>query len=323
MDFGEARKYDSGSEDETDIRFIPIREYPFHPEIRCHITGLPKSVIIRISINLWFRRLNNMQKKFRKIAVCCFSVLCFLWISDAYGQAKERRLTISNISLDKKTFFPDKDAGVKISYKLSGDAFVAIRFYNDRDIRVRTLTQNEITASGSHSAEWDGKNDSGEPLPSGVYIYTIEAKRDNGERVMYDPADETGGILLKVRKPFLDTESGEISYVMPKAGMVRMRAGIKEGPLLKTIIDWEPKEAGKNVEKWDGKDKSGLIDLFRIPKREAHIFAYSLPDNCIILSDSSPSFVKGDQGRFEYRPRKKTDAKLKYEHALHKKIGLP
>jgi len=40
-DFGEPREYDSGQEDETDIPESADREYPFHPRIRSHITGLP------------------------------------------------------------------------------------------------------------------------------------------------------------------------------------------------------------------------------------------------------------------------------------------
>ncbi|OQX02695.1 MAG: hypothetical protein BWK80_57295, partial [Desulfobacteraceae bacterium IS3] len=185
-----------------------------------------------------------MLKKNSISATCCFFISCLLCLYAADAGAEENPLRISNVSLDKKTFSPDKDSKVTISYKLSGDAAVTVNIYDESDRRVRTLGSHVKTAAGFCSAEWDGKDDEGKFLPSGAYIYTLEAIGDKGEKAKYDPADQTGGILLEIRKPVLDTEKGEISYVLPKAGMVRIRAGIKEGPHLRTLIDWTPREAG-------------------------------------------------------------------------------
>jgi len=261
-----------------------------------------------------------MLKKILISATCCFFISCLLCFQAADAGAEENPLRISNVSLDKKTFSPEKDGSVKITYKLSKDAAVTVNIYDESDRRVRTLGSHVKTAAGFCSAEWDGKDDEGKFLPSGAYIYTLEAVGDSGEKAKYDPADQTGGMLLEIRKPVLDTEKGEISYVLPKAGMVRIRAGIKEGPHLRTLIDWTPREAGANTEKWDGKDKAGLIDLFQIPKREVYIFAYSLPDNCIILktkpAESVPVLFANNP---EYRSKTEGYSDPKYKHALHEK----
>jgi hypothetical protein len=225
--------------------------------------------------------------------------------------------------LDKKTFRVDKEKSVNIGYTVSKDALVAIKLYNSSDFIVRTLVKNYKASAGSHSIAWDGKNDSGEIIPEGVYIYTIDASCVNGERNVYDPADETGGLLLKVRKLFLDIEKRELVYIMPRAGMVRIRTGIKNGPLLKTVIDWEPREAGRQIEKWDGRDKSNLIDLFKIPEREIYIFAYSLPDNTIIVKKTNPGEQAANNNLLkkeaELRPKHIVDPRTKYKHALHDK----
>jgi hypothetical protein len=276
-----------------------------------------------------------MCLRFCFLLLYVFFTLFFTGTSTVFCQADKadsKPLSISNIFLDKKTFSPVSDSSVTIHYTLSKDAFVTVRLYNESDVLIRKLIQGQKTAEGSHSVKWDGKNDAGDAMPSGVYIYTIEAEDDFGNKVIYDPADESGGLLLEPRKPFLDKEKGEISYVMPKAGMVCIRAGIKDGPLLHTVLDWEAREAGKNTEKWNGKDKSGLIDMFSIPNRDLYIFAYSLPNNSIILSDKesgqlSDSFPgsawkrspDGSAVPTEYRPRKETDPKTKYRHALHEK----
>ena len=235
--------------------------------------------------------------------------------------AENKPLSISNISLDKKTFDITKDDNVRIKYRLSTDAQVTIRLYDSSDMLIKTIAEGIQASGGEHSISWDGKNERGEAVPEGAYIYTIEAIGFDGKIVRYDPADETGGVLLKVRKPFLDIEKGEIAYVMPRAGMVRIRAGIKSGPLLRTVIDWEPRGAGKNTEKWDGKDKAGLIDLFKTPEREIFIFAYTLPDNAIIVKGEhlvdKENHINPLQGVTERRPQDKAYPVSKYEHALH------
>ena len=40
--------------------------------------------------------------------------------------------------------------------------------------KVRTLVSGDVEA-GYHQAEWDGKNDAGVPVTSGVYLYRFTA----------------------------------------------------------------------------------------------------------------------------------------------------
>jgi flagellar hook assembly protein FlgD len=48
---------------------------------------------------------------------------------------------------------------------------------------VRTLVDG-VQAAGSHSAEWDGTNDSGRHVESGVYFYAIRAGSYESQRRM-------------------------------------------------------------------------------------------------------------------------------------------
>ena len=66
-----------------------------------------------------------------------------------------------------------------IPYQLSEPAEVTLRIYTVNGILVRTLalghTPVGIYQSRSRAAYWDGKNDVGEPVASGLYFYTLTA----------------------------------------------------------------------------------------------------------------------------------------------------
>ena len=61
----------------------------------------------------------------------------------------------------------------RIGYTLVQPGPVALRIYNLLGQRVRTLV-DAIHPSGEHAVTWDGRNDTGDPVASGVYLYALE-----------------------------------------------------------------------------------------------------------------------------------------------------
>ena len=49
-----------------------------------------------------------------------------------------------------------------------------LSIYNLLGQRVRVLV-NEVQATGAYEVKWDGRNDNGLPLSSGVYVYRIKS----------------------------------------------------------------------------------------------------------------------------------------------------
>jgi flagellar hook assembly protein FlgD len=49
---------------------------------------------------------------------------------------------------------------------------VSLIVYDVTGARVRTLVDTSVPA-GAHSAAWDGRNDSRQPVGSGVYFYRL------------------------------------------------------------------------------------------------------------------------------------------------------
>jgi hypothetical protein len=61
-----------------------------------------------------------------------------------------------------------------IQYSLGEATHVTLRVYNTLGQVVATLV-NDVQSAGYKSVVWNGKNDSGAPVASGLYIYTLTA----------------------------------------------------------------------------------------------------------------------------------------------------
>jgi len=72
-----------------------------------------------------------------------------------------------------KTFFYPRRERILIPYVMARDGNVKITIYNIRGQRVRDLI-NDDRAAGSHSTPWNGRNDRGEIISSGIYIVFID-----------------------------------------------------------------------------------------------------------------------------------------------------
>jgi len=63
-----------------------------------------------------------------------------------------------------------------IEYHLTDDGWVTLAIYNGLGQKVRTLVHRPQLA-GIHRVEWDGRNDRGQRLPSGLYYYQLRTEK--------------------------------------------------------------------------------------------------------------------------------------------------
>jgi len=61
-----------------------------------------------------------------------------------------------------------------ITFALGKDAATSLSIFNTRGQKVRTLVNAPLTM-GSHSITWDGRDDSGRALASGLYFYRLSS----------------------------------------------------------------------------------------------------------------------------------------------------
>jgi hypothetical protein len=69
--------------------------------------------------------------------------------------------------------FPNPfNSGTTIAYSIRNEGYVSIRIYNVQGRLIKSLVDENKHAK-TYSAEWDGKNDNGDPVASGVYLYRM------------------------------------------------------------------------------------------------------------------------------------------------------
>jgi len=70
--------------------------------------------------------------------------------------------------------FPNPfNPSTEISFRLSSEEFVALNIYNSRGQLIKTILKNNLQL-GDHSATWDGLDDSGKQVASGIYFYELK-----------------------------------------------------------------------------------------------------------------------------------------------------
>jgi len=87
-------------------------------------------------------------------------------------RVEERTLDAVTLTVNPNPF----NATARVAFELGSGGSVEVDIYDVTGARVRVLFREEIPA-GYHEREWDGRNDSGEPVSSGVYFVRLATVR--------------------------------------------------------------------------------------------------------------------------------------------------
>ncbi len=192
-------------------------------------------------------------------------------------------LQINPVTADKAFFLPAKGEQVTVRFRLSAPARASLLIYDAREILVRRVAAKGELPAGEHALAWDGREDRGKLLPPEAYHYAVRATA-GAERVEFDLTDRTGTPAVIARDVAWDPNKKVIRYLLPEASRVNVRVGLQNGgPLLRTLLNWLPREAGVQEEPWDGMDESGVIDLSAHPRMSILVHAVGLPKNTIVI----------------------------------------
>ena len=89
------------------------------------------------------------------------------------GSEETAEAIVTQIELEQSR--PNPTSGpMEISFALPASGFADVRIYDPQGRQVRILAAREL-AAGRHSVSWDGTDDAGRPVPSGIYLYRLQS----------------------------------------------------------------------------------------------------------------------------------------------------
>lgn len=173
-------------------------------------------------------------------------------------------------------FNPSRGEEFRIPVKLSKEAEVSVTIFTADGDPIATLAKVETLNPGSHEFLWDGKDAQGVIVPDDAYVPVLSAKLRDGKTIDIDPRTFSGGEVVEDLNVEV-TSTQEIIYYLPAPSRVLIRVGVKNGPMMRSLVNWVPKATGKNIQRWNGFDADNLIDLRNNERLSVLVTAYRLP----------------------------------------------
>ena len=225
---------------------------------------------------------------------------------------------IERLVLPKTTFNPSIGRKLDLVVVLKKQAKVTIRVYDPDWHEIAIPVVAMPMDAGENTIQWDGKDKEGQIVPDEAYFFTLDATTSDGEQEIYDPTAFSGGVEKDLTQASIDKDTGTIRYRLPKMSRVDIRIGISGGPLLRKVVDWEPRPAGEITDYWDGMDKDNLFDLHQHSNSKMIISYFTLPDNSVITyGNRKLSYLDYIQGKTWPKKEDRTT-----DWARDKKISL-
>ncbi len=226
---------------------------------------------------------------FRLISIALLFLMASAMFTTATIMAAD--LAIGDVQVDKNTLKPGER--IKLSFSLNKSAKTTVQVYTPDYNVVQRLIADQPMPAGINTVFWDGMDTSGQMVPNEAYLFGIQAVDADGTQVIYDPTATSGGAVSDVyihdiRKPENDVT---ITYTLSQPSRISLRAGIHKGPLLKTLLNWQPMPAGAHVYSWDGLDETGRIRVMDQPGGHVYIEGFALANNAVIVQESSDNYL--------------------------------
>ena len=92
---------------------------------------------------------------------------------------EEKREEIPAVFALEQNFPNPFNPTTTIRYSLPKESTVKLSVYNLLGQEVASL-RNDVQGAGQHDVVWNGRNDTGSPVATGVYFYRLEARPTDG-----------------------------------------------------------------------------------------------------------------------------------------------
>ncbi len=196
----------------------------------------------------------------------------------------EAKLAITNVTAKPNYIDLDLQQETQIRFRINQASTIAIKLFDANHALVRQHAFAQILKPGEYEWHWDGKNNQGEEVKPEVYFYTLHGQLENGEELIYDLTDITGGNPVSATNVHYVKEKGVVNYALNVPARIFLRAQLSHGLLLDTLVNSKVHAAGLHSIQWDGKDSSGNTDIANLGNLSFTGRGYQLPRNAIIVN---------------------------------------
>ncbi|PYQ29650.1 MAG: hypothetical protein DMF56_11855 [Acidobacteria bacterium] len=220
----------------------------------------------------------------RRRDLICSAVL--LYAATAAGAQPIHVITSAHVDRSTLNIAAHENVTMTVDFAKSGIASVLVL---DRDgFAVRALASAE-QVRGTTSFTWNGRDDRGRLVADEAYSFRIEWHGD-GVVDVYD-AGEASAHVSAIAVGSYDRRTGTLTYTLPRPSRVHVQAGTAfldpktnklVGPVMKTIVNREPRIDGAIAEHWNGYDESGAIFVPDLDNFVIAIAASPLPENSVL-----------------------------------------
>ena len=197
-------------------------------------------------------------------------------------EVKAISFEISRVSASPRQFNPTKGEEVTISYELPRPAKSILKIFDPNMYLIREMVARDFQNLDKVDFTWNGRDSRGNIVPDEAYFFTIEAFDLKKDFARYDPSELPQEHLPNLEVNFHE-QRGLLEYELIRDARIKIHAGIRKGgPLLKTILNWKPRLAGRYQQQWDGKDESGTVKIVGQPNFGISAQSITLLENSII-----------------------------------------
>jgi hypothetical protein len=219
-------------------------------------------------------------------AILLCLVAGWLWVDLRGGatvgpSAERRELAPTDVTRDRDSLDATAGQSARVGFTLPEDADVTVEVLGPNREVVRTLLDAEPRAAGRVEVGWDGRDWAGRAVPDEAWSFRVVAEDDH-VRGVYDAWADSGGDPVNPWNLEYRASDDAILYSIPKPCRVLVRTGIDQGPLLRTVVNWEPRVAGEIREPWTGKDVHGVRRFSGEERADFMVQCVGLPENAIV-----------------------------------------
>ncbi|MDQ6891115.1 MAG: hypothetical protein M3167_00335 [Acidobacteriota bacterium] len=206
--------------------------------------------------------------------------------------------TIGTVTVSKPFFNPSLGQHIAITFAPTAPGELTAVILDRDGYPVRTLLTRRPITAGHFSLDWDGRDDHNTVVPDEAYSLKLSLTT-GGSTSSYFPA-QAPAKHFSVTQGIYDRRSAVFSYRLPAAARIHIQAGtatldqsgMAHGPVLKTLVNREPRPAGAVIETWNGMDENGNAYVPDLPHFMTAIAGTTLPENALItIGNRATAFV--------------------------------